>query len=91
MITADDARALVREAATGDRATAADLLERWTRAIESRARAGKRSARATDVSRPRQPVSDLAWLMVVEHLRAAGFVVACVPDGPNETTVEVSW
>jgi hypothetical protein len=90
-MTADDARKLTEEAKVAHVEYAETLLKRWYDAIRRAARAGKTSVRSTEISPLRMIVPVEAHRAAHDKLKADGFTVKTVADGPNESAVEVSW
>lgn len=67
------------------------MLSFWHKAIRRAATVGRNSVRSSDVDPPRTPIHLAAYSAALDQLRAAGFTVTSLQDGPNESGVEVSW
>jgi hypothetical protein len=91
IISAADARNLTAGALTPDLWKADIVVRCWCKAIEKAAAAGRSSVRESEVDRPRTPIKECETRAAHNHLRYIGYTVRTVADGPNETTVEVSW
>lgn len=90
-MTADNARRLTAAALDQDGEKAKLILNLWNTAIEKAANAGERSVRESGLPTLRTPVPAVSYWAARERLKAEGFKVAPVQEGPNESTYEVSW
>jgi hypothetical protein len=90
-MTAEEATRITTEALRVDQGKVRVVLDCWYRAIETAARRGRRMVREYAVDRPRTPIPASARESAFVKLRADGFEVRSVADGPNSETIEVCW
>jgi hypothetical protein len=90
-MTADEARALSREAVTPDNTLVQAVLGTWHAAIRRACQEGRHLVRESEGDRLRTPVPAAVHRAVRERLVADGFAVRYVTEEYNLVTCEVSW